>query len=120
MPDYHLAEAEKKFAQFIWEHEPLPSRRLVELAAQELGWKSTTTYTVLRRLCDRGLFQNQKSQVTSLVSREEFRRQQSRSFVQEAFGGSLPGFLTAFMGGRKLTQAQAEELRDLIDHYEEG
>ena len=119
MPDYHLAEAEKKFAQLIWEHEPLPSRRLVELAAQELGWKSTTTYTVLRRLCDRGLFQNEKSQVTSLVSREEFCRQQSRSFVQEAFGGSLPSFLTAFMGGRKLTQAQAEELRDLIDHYEE-
>ena len=119
MPDYHLAEAEKKFAQLIWEHEPLPSRRLLELAAQELGWKSTTTYTVLRRLCDRGLFQNEKSQVTSLVSREEFHRQQSRSFVQEAFGGSLPGFLTAFMGGRKLTQAQAEELRDLIDHYEE-
>ena len=97
MPEYHLAEAEKKFAQLIWKHEPLPSRRL----------------------CDRGLFQNEKSQVTSLVSREEFHRQQSRSFVQEAFGGSLPGFLTAFMGGRKLTQAQAEELRDLIDHYEE-
>mgnify|MGYP002571503516 CR=1 FL=1 len=82
MPEYHLAEAEKKFAQLIWKHEPLPSRRLVELAAQELGWKSTTTYTVLRRLCDRGLFQNEKSQVTSLVSREEFCRQQSRSFVQ--------------------------------------
>ena len=119
MAEYHLAETEARFAELIWSNEPIPSRELVRLSERELGWKSTTTYTVLRRLCDRGLFQNEKSQVTSLVSREEFRRQQSRSFVQEAFGGSLPSFLTAFMGGRKLTQAQAEELRDLIDHYEE-
>ena len=103
----HIPHAEKKGAapcrSITWpkpkkvcpadlEARTLTSRRLVELAAQELGWKSTTTYTVLRRLCDRGLFQNEKSQVTSLVSREEFCRQQSRSFVQEAFGGSLPSF----------------------------
>ena len=97
MPEYHLAEAEKKFAQLIWKHEPLPSRRLVELAAQELGWKSTTTYTVLRRLCDRGLFQNEKSQVTSLVSREEFCRQQSRSFVQDIFMQSAVSVGYAFV-----------------------
>ena len=119
MADYHLGEIESIFADIIWSNAPLTSRLLAELAEQRLRWKRTTTYTVLKRLCDRGLFQNEKSQVTSLVSREEFRRQQSRSFVQEAFGGSLPSFLTAFMGGRKLTQAQAEELRDLIDHYEE-
>ena len=114
-----LFEGEYKLMEVLWDAGAVNSTHLVELCREKLGWNKSTTYTVLRRLCDRGLFQNEKSQVTSLVSREEFHRQQSRSFVQEAFGGSLPSFLTAFMGGRKLTQAQAEELRDLIDHYEE-
>ena len=115
MPEYHLAEAEKKFAQLIWKHEPLPSRRLVELAAQELGWKSTTTYTVLRRLCDRGLFQNQGGTVTALVSREEFYARQSEQYVQDAFQGSLPAFLAAFGSRKKLDDREIDEIQKLID-----
>ena len=115
MPEYHLAEAEKKFAQLIWKHEPLPSRRLVELAAQELGWKSTTTYTVLRRLCDRGLFQNQGGTVTALVSREEFYARQSEQYVQDAFQGSLPAFLAAFGSRKRLDDREIDEIQKLID-----
>lgn len=120
MAEYHLAETEARFAELIWSNEPIPSRELVRLSERELGWKSTTTYTVLRRLCDRGLFCNEQSVVTSLVSREEFRSKRSRRFVEDAFGGSLPGFLAAFMGGGRLSRAQAEEIRKLIDDYEEG
>lgn len=120
MAEYHLAETEARFAELIWSNEPIPSRELVKLSERELGWKSTTTYTVLRRLCDRGLFCNEQSVVTSLVSREEFRSKRSRRFVEDAFGGSLPGFLAAFMEGGRLSRAQAEEIRKLIDDYEEG
>lgn len=120
MAEYHLAETEARFAELIWSNEPIPSRELVRLSERELGWKSTTTYTVLRRLCDRGLFCNEQSVVTSLVSREEFRSKRSRRFVEDAFGGSLPGFLAAFMEGGRLSRAQAEEIRKLIDDYEEG
>ncbi|MBQ8647017.1 MAG: BlaI/MecI/CopY family transcriptional regulator [Oscillospiraceae bacterium] len=120
MADYHLAETEAKFAELIWASEPIPSRELVKLSEKELGWKSTTTYTVLRRLCDRGLFRNEQSVVTSLVSRAEFQAKRSRRFVEDTFGGSLPGFLAAFMGGERLTRAQADEIRRLIEEYEEG
>ena len=120
MAEYHLAETEARFAELIWSNEPIPSRELVKLSERELGWKSTTTYTVLRRLCDRGLFCNEQSVVTSLVSREEFRSKRSRRFVEDAFGGSLPGVLAAFMEGGRLSRAQAEEIRKLIDDYEEG
>lgn len=121
MPEtqYHLAQTEARFAALIWENEPLSSGELVKLCQRELGWKATTTYTVLRRLCDRGLFCNENSTVRALVSREEFGRQRSRAFVQEAFGGSLPGFLAAFMGGRRLSAQQADEIQQLIDSYRE-
>ena len=116
---YHLAQTEARFAQLIWDNEPITSGELVRLCQQQLGWKATTTYTVLRRLCDRGLFCNQNSTVRALVSREEFDRQRSRAFVQETFDGSLPGFLAAFMGGRRLTARQADEIQHLIDSYRE-
>lgn len=119
MPEYKLAEAESKFADLIWEKEPVSSRELVSLASQELSWKSTTSYTVLRRLCDRGIFQNQNSTVTSLISKEEFYAQKSRQFVEDTFGGSLPKFLSAFIGGRKLSCRQAEEIKQMIDNYKE-
>ena len=119
MAEYRLAEAESGFADMIWEREPIRSKELVELAARRFSWKSTTTYTVLRRLCDRGIFQNQDSVVTSLISREQFYSHKSRQFVEDTFGGSLPGFLTAFIGGGRLNAAQAEELRRLIETYEE-
>lgn len=120
MAEYRLAEAEARFADLIWQNEPILSRELVQLAAQELSWKSTTSYTVLRRLCDRGIFQNQNTTVTSLVSREQFYSQKSRQFVEDTFGGSLPGFLSAFIGTGRLNAAQADEIKQLIDNYKEG
>lgn len=110
-----LAEGEYRFACIVWEHEPLPSGRLVELSQQELGWKKSTTYTMLKRLCARGLFANEGGRVRALVSREEFAGLQSEQFVAEAFGGSLPQFLAAFTRRRRLSGAEIEELRRLIE-----
>ena len=115
MAEYKLGEVESIFADIIWNNEPLSSRRLAELAEQRLSWKRTTTYTILKRLCDRGLFQNQNGQVTSLVSREEFYARQSEMFVEETFQGSLPAFLTAFSRNRKLSDAEIEELQKVIE-----
>ena len=115
MAVYKLGAVEARFAELIWENEPLPSNRLTKLAEQELGWKKSTTYTILKRLCERGLFQNEGGQVSSLVSREEFQAAQSEQFVEEAFGGSLPAFIAAFTKGRALTAQEAEEIQHLID-----
>ena len=115
MAEYKLGEVESIFADIIWNNEPLSSRRLAELAEQRLSWKRTTTYTILKRLCDRGLFQNVGGQVTSLVNREEFLAGQSQQFVEETFQGSLPAFLAAFSSRKKLTDAEIDELQKVID-----
>ena len=115
MADYKLGEVESVFADIIWNNEPLSSRRLAELAQERLNWKRTTTYTVLKRLCDRELFQNKDSIVTSLVSREEFYARQSEQFVEETFQGSLPAFLAAFGSRKKLSDAEIDELQKVID-----
>ena len=119
MKKVQLAEGELRFAELIWEREPLSSGDLVKLCADRFGWKKSTTYTVLKKLCDRGIFRNQDACVTSLISREAYFSMQSEQFVEDAFGGSLPGFLTAFMGRKKLSDKQAEELKQLIDSYKE-
>ncbi len=118
MQDYKLADLEAKFADIIWEREPITSPDLVKVCERELNWKKSTTYTVLKKLIDRGIFRNEKTVVSSLISREEFYGKQSRLYVEETFG-SLPRFLTAFFQGRKLSQREAEELRSYIDHFEE-
>ena len=115
MADYKLGEVESVFADIIWNNEPLSSRRLAELAQERLNWKRTTTYTVLKRLCDRELFQNKDSIVTSLVSREEFYARQSEQFVEETCQGSLPAFLAAFGSRKKLSDAEIDELQKVID-----
>ena len=115
MGEYRLAEMESIFADIIWQQEPLSSRKLAELAEERLNWKRTTTYTVLKRLCDRGLFQNSGGQVTSLVSREEFYARQSEQFVDSAFQGSLPAFFAAFSSRKKLSDSEIQELQKLID-----
>lgn len=115
MAEYKLAEVESRFADLIWANEPLTSRRLAELAEEALSWKRTTTYTILKRLCDRGLFQNQAGQVTSLVSREEFYARQSERFVEDNFQGSLPAFLAAFGSRKRLSDGEIQELQALID-----
>ena len=115
MPDHHLGEIEARFAEIIWENEPLSSRRLAELALEKLNWKRTTTYTVLKRLCDKGLFQNQDGTVTALVSREEFYARQSERFVEDTFQGSLPAFLAAFGSRKKLSDSEIDQLQKIID-----
>lgn len=114
-----LAEGELRFAELIWEREPIPSGELVRLCEESFDWKKSTTYTVLKKLCNRGLFKNEQSIVTALISREEYEAIQSEAFVQDTFGGSLPRFLTAFMSRQKLSDQQIEELRKLIDDYRE-
>lgn len=110
-----MGPLESRFADLIWSHEPLPSRELVRLAAEPLSWKATTSYTVLKRLCDRGLFQNQGGTVTSLVSRADFYAMQSEQFVEETFEGSLPAFLAAFSSRKRLSDREIDELKAIID-----
>ena len=115
MGDMKLGAVEGRFADLIWATEPLSSSQLVQLAQQELNWKKSTTYTVLKRLCDRGLFQNQGGTVSSLLSRTEFYARQSEQFVEEAFQGSLPAFLAAFATRKKLSDEEIRQLQTLID-----
>lgn len=115
MAEYKLGEIETIFADIIWDNEPVSSRRLTELAEERLNWKRTTTYTILKRLCERGLFQNNGGTVTSLVSREEFYARQSEMFVEETFNGSLPAFLAAFGSRKKLSDSEIDELQKVID-----
>lgn len=115
--EYKLAEGETRFAKLIWQREPIASSELVKLCEKEFGWKKSTTYTVLKKLCDRGIFQNDNAVVSSLLTEEEFNGFKSRKFVEDSFDGSIPRFLTAFMGGKKLTKTQAEEIKKLIDEH---
>ena len=115
MAEYKLGEVESVFADIIWNNEPLSSRRLAELAEERLNWKRTTTYTILKRLCDRELFQNNNGTVTSRISREEFFARQSERFVEDTFQGSLPAFLAAFGSRKKLSDQEIDELQKIID-----
>ena len=119
MDDKKLGLVESRFADIIWNNEPLHSRELVKLCEQELNWKKPTTYTVLRRLCERGIFQNEGGLVSSVISREEFYALQSERFVEETFSGSLPSFLAAFTRRRSLSAAEIAEIRRMIDTFEE-
>ena len=119
MEEYRLGAVESRFAEIIWSHEPLSSGALVKLCLEELGWKKSTTYTVLRKLCDRGIFKNDDGVVAAVISREEFNTLQSRHFVEETFDASLPAFLAAFMGGKTISKQEAEQLKRLIDEHEE-
>ena len=110
-----LGNVESRFADLVWEHAPLGSGELVKLCEKELNWKKPTTYTVLRKLCQRGLFRNEGGVVTAAMSREEYCALQSEEFVEETFGGSLPGFIAAFTQRRKLTAEEAEAIRKLIE-----
>ena len=114
MADLKLGAVESRFADLIWENEPLSSAALVKLSEENLSWKKSTTCTVLKRLCERGLFRNQGGTVTSLLSREEFYARQSEQFVEDAFSGSLPAFVAAFTRRKKLTEEEITQLQALI------
>ncbi|MBR3762639.1 MAG: BlaI/MecI/CopY family transcriptional regulator [Lachnospiraceae bacterium] len=116
MAEYKLGEIEMKFAELIWENEPLASGELARLSEQALKWKKSTTYTILKRLCDRGLFQNEGGIVTSLVSKQEFLSKQTTRFVEETFQGSLPGFVAAFTSERRLSEEEIRQLQQIIEN----
>ena len=114
-----IFDSELRFCEILWEHQPVKSRELVRLCAEKLGWKKSTTYTVIKRLTERGVVRTEDAVVTALVSRGEVQRAESRAFVERNFRGSLPGFLSAFVGGRGLSTEEADELRRMIAEFEE-
>lgn len=110
-----MGAVEARFADIIWSHQPVTAAQLAKYADGELGWKKTTAYTVLKRLCEKGIFRNDKGTVTAVVSREQFYAMQSEKFVEETFSGSLPAFLSAFGSRKKLSESEIDELQRLID-----
>ncbi len=119
MNGYQMGVIEMRFADIIWENEPLSSKELAQRAEERLSWKKSTSYTVLRRLCDKGVFQNDGGTVTSLVTKDEFYARQSEQFIEERFDGSLPAFLAAFTSRKALTAEEVRELRRMVESYEE-
>lgn len=115
MGDSKLGAVETHFAEIIWDNEPIGSRELAEICNKELNWKRPTTYTVLRKLCEKGIFQNLNGIVSSVLSREEFYGMQGEEFVEEAFQGSLPAFIAAFTSRKKLSDREIDELIELIN-----
>lgn len=115
-----LGVIERRFAELIWQNEPISSSALAKRSLAELNWKKSTSFTVLKRLCEKGLFQNEGGTVTSLLSREEFDTLQSRQFVADRFDGSLPAFLAAFTSGKALSKKELDEVRKLLDQFEEA
>ena len=113
--EYKMGEVEMKFAEIIWKKEPISSGELAKLVEKELNWKKSTTYTVLKRLCEKGIFQNEKGMVTSKISQKDFQVKKSEMFLEETFKGSLPGFLAAFCSHKKLSKADVEELQRIIN-----
>ncbi len=119
MNEIKLGMVEARFADIVWENEPLTTKELVRICEKELNWKRTTTYTVLKKLCERGLFITENSVVTSLISKNDFYAIQSEKFVEETFEGSLPAFIAAFSSRKKPTAKELEEIKKMIDSFEE-
>ena len=120
MDELKLCESDYRFMSIIWDNEPLSSRALVDLCAQKLGWKKSTTYTLLKRMCEKGFAENDESTVRSLVPRDRVQAFASEHFVEHTFEGSLPGFLASFLGGKTISEQEALELKRLIDEHKEG
>lgn len=118
MDESRLGAVESRFADLIWENEPLSSGALVRLCQEQLEWKKSTTYTVLKKLCDRGIFRNEGGTVTSRMTRQEFYARQSQKYVEETFAGSLPAFIAAFASGKKLSGEDIAEIRRMIDTFD--
>lgn len=117
MEELKLGTVESRFADIIWENEPISSGQLVKLCGQQLDWKKSTTYTMLKRLCERGLFQNEKGMVSALMTKEEFGAAQSEKIIEESFDGSLPAFIAAFTSRKKLSPDDVNEIQKMIDSY---
>ncbi|MBQ7358855.1 MAG: BlaI/MecI/CopY family transcriptional regulator [Lachnospiraceae bacterium] len=119
MGEMKLGAVESKFADIIWKNAPLTTRELVDICDKELGWKRTTTYTVLKKLCERGIFQTEDSVVTVKMTKEEFFHNVTKDFVETTYDGSLPAFLVGYAFSKKFTKSEADELRRIIDSFEE-
>ncbi len=120
MIDLKLSNTEYRFLQLIYDNEPLKSKQLVEVCQQMFGWKKSTTFTMLKKLCQKGVVENNESIVTAVISRQEMENYRSRDAVEQNFGGSLPNFLTAFMGGQKITDQEAQLLKAIIEQHKES
>jgi len=118
--DMELGAVQARFADIVWEHEPIASGDLVKICEKELSWKKPTTYTVLRKLCEKGLLQNEDGIVTSKIPRDEFYSAKSEQIVEDSFQGSLPAFVAAFISRKELTPKEAEEIQNMIDAFKKG
>lgn len=119
MQDLKLALVESKFADIIWQYEPVKSGELVKICEKELEWKRTTTYTVLKKLCDRGIFKNEGGVVSAILKRDDFYGMQGCKLVEDAFDGSLPAFIAAFTKRKALSKKDIEEIRQMIQNCRE-
>jgi len=115
MNDLKIFDAEYKFMDIIWAAEPINSTQLTKICAEKLGWKKATTYTVLRKLCERGITKNENATVTAVIKREQIQKHESETLLNKSFDGSLPVFLAAFLDGKKISQEEAEELKKMIE-----
>lgn len=115
-----LFDSEYRLAEIVWENEPIGSGELTRLCKEQLNWQRTTTYTVLKKLCDRGVLRNDSAVVTATVKRDDIQRSESKRILERLFDNSLPGFITAFMGEKRITAEEADRLKTLIDSYREG
>ena len=120
MDEPKVFESEYRFCLILWEHQPVKSKELVRLCQEQLGWKSTTTYTVIRRLSERGVLKNENTVVTSLVSKDQVQAAELEEFVEKTFEGSLPAFVAAFTKHKKITRDEIDAVQAMIDRYREG
>jgi predicted transcriptional regulator len=120
MIDMELGVVQERFADLVWANEPVASGELVKICEKELEWKKSTTYTVLRKLCEKGLFQNEDGTVTSLISKEDFYSAKSKQIVEDSYSGSLPAFVAAFISNKKLTAKEADEIQRMIDEFKKN
>ncbi len=119
MSDYQLGIIEKQFAEIIWQNEPITTKKLVEESEKKFKWKKSTTYTVLKRLCEKGIFKNVNGTVTSVISKDQFYSLKSEAFIDETFNGSLPAFLAAFTKNKSLTNEEVKFLKEMINNFKE-
>lgn len=120
MKDIELGTVQERFADIVWANEPLGSGELVKLCEKELGWKKPTTYTVLRKLCEKGLLKNEDGVVTTLISRDDFYSAKSEQIIEDSYEGSLPAFIAAFTSRKKLSNAEVNEIQKMIDEFKKG
>lgn len=120
MDKIDIWESDYRFMQIVWEHAPVTSGRLVELSLEGLGWKKSTTYNAIRRMCEKGLIKNESAIVSVIVPKEQVQAQESHEFLERTFSGSLPQFLATFLNGKSISNKEAEEIKRLIDAHREG